>query len=263
MRPLVRGLVAAALLLSALHAITPAGASAVSAKSPKACKTLGTLQDKVRDLGAVAPEDFDGSAYERLGTAFGKASKDAPKKLKNALGRIADVYDALSDSETEDEALSRYNQLGRKDRKAFSTYFVYFGANCSSGATSTPSTPSSGGGGSLVLGDETIALDSARCYLREQTAAGQKIELTGQAYGTNAAGEAIILDFSRFAEESDFTGDDITVDIGDVYADDAIHLTAKLDIGGVARDGSKLQASNFELRSDDGSTTAASFEIHC
>jgi hypothetical protein len=115
-----------------------------------------------------------------------------------------------------------------------------------------------------VLGAETISLDSARCYLERQTAAGQEIELTGQAFGTNAAGDAVSIDFTRYAPSSDFSGDDISVDIGDPRSGDATSLGARLDIGGVNRAGSTLSASNIELTNNDTAVTiTASFEINC
>ena len=45
-----------------------------------------------------------------------------------------------------------------------------------------------------MIGDETITLDSARCFLEEQDAAagGGKILFVAQGFGTNAAGEQLV-----------------------------------------------------------------------
>ncbi|MEQ8842518.1 MAG: hypothetical protein RIB98_16160 [Acidimicrobiales bacterium] len=127
-------------------------------------------------------------------------------------------------------------------------------------------TPSAGGGGTLVLGDETITLDSARCFLEEQDAAagGGKILFVGQGSGTNADGTELLLDVSRYDEESQFTGDDITVDIGDPFSDDLVSYRAAAEIGTVQIDGSVMSAdgltfSNFDL----GEELPGSFQLNC
>jgi len=129
---------------------------------------------------------------------------------------------------------------------------------------------SSGGGGadagSLTLGDETIPLDSARCFLQEQDVVGSpgKILLTGQASGTNADGEELLLDFTRFDEDSNFTGDDILVDIGDFRSGDAQSYSANADLGTVQRDGDTLTASGLTFKDfDAGVEVTGSFEIKC
>lgn len=110
-----------------------------------------------------------------------------------------------------------------------------------------------GGGGVLVLGDETIELDSARCFLEEQDAAagGGKILFVGQGFGTNAAGEEILVDISRWDEDSQFTGDDIIVDVGDPFSDTAVNYRAGGDIGTVTLDGSTLSADGLTFQNSD------------
>ncbi len=58
--------------------------------------------------------------------------------------------------------------------------------------------------GSVTIDGETVSLASARCLLREQTAAGQTIELTAQATGTNGDGDMVVVDFSRYAKTATF-----------------------------------------------------------
>lgn len=121
-------------------------------------------------------------------------------------------------------------------------------------------------GGTLVLGDETIALDSARCFLEEQDAAagGGKILFVAQAYGTNAAGDELVLDVSRYDEDSQFAGDDIIVDIGDPFSDDAVSMGAGGEVGTVTVDGSNVSAGDLTfLDFDDATERNGSFEINC
>lgn len=123
-----------------------------------------------------------------------------------------------------------------------------------------------GNGGTLVLGDETIAFDSARCFLDEQDAAagGGKILFVVQAFGTNAAGDELTIDVSRYDEDSQFVGDDIIVDIGDPFSDDAVSLKANADLGTVAVDGSTVSAGDLTfVNSDDAAEQMGSFEINC
>lgn len=125
-----------------------------------------------------------------------------------------------------------------------------------------------GGGdaGFITIGGETVGFDSARCFLEEQDAAagGGSILATGQGFGTNAAGEAISFDFTRFSEESQFAGDDLSITVGDPFSDSSYSYFGGLDIGGVAIDGSTLSASGFTLQhSADFSQVPVAFELNC
>lgn len=128
---------------------------------------------------------------------------------------------------------------------------------------------SSGGGGSagtLTLGDEVIQLDSARCFLQEQDVVGSpgKILLTGQGFGTLADGNEFVLDFTRFDEDSNFTGDDILVDVGDPRSDDSYGLRGSADLGTVQRDGDTLSASGLTFSNfDAGTEIQGAFELKC
>lgn len=122
------------------------------------------------------------------------------------------------------------------------------------------------GGGTLVLGAETIEFDSARCFLEEQDAAagGGKILFVAQAFGTTADGEELVLDVSRYDADSQFTGDDIIVDIGDPFSDDSVSMSAKGDIGTVSVDGSRLSAGDLTFFNfDDGTEQPGSFDVNC
>ncbi|NOX29276.1 MAG: hypothetical protein GXP35_04390 [Actinobacteria bacterium] len=123
-----------------------------------------------------------------------------------------------------------------------------------------------GNAGSLVLGAETIEFDSARCFLEEQDAAGGggKILFVAQAFGETAAGEPIVVDVSRYDEDSQFTGDDIIIDFGDPFSDDFVSMSARTDLGTVTVDGSSLSASGLTfVDSTDLAEQSGSFQINC
>ena len=126
--------------------------------------------------------------------------------------------------------------------------------------------PSGGGAGSLTLGDEVIELASARCFLQEQDVTGSpgKILFQAQGYGVTAEGEELVLDVTRYDEDSLFTGDEIEADIGDPFGDDFYYWSASGDIGTVEIDGSTLSVGGLTFRhSDDGSEVMGTFELKC
>ncbi len=121
-----------------------------------------------------------------------------------------------------------------------------------------------GGGGTLVFDGEEIALDGARCFLEEQEAAagGGSIEFVAQGSGTNAAGEEVALDVSRYSEESQFAGDDVTIDIGPLM--ESVGYSGKEPAGTVTVDGNVVSAEGFPvLSSEDMSEVTVSFTINC
>lgn len=127
-----------------------------------------------------------------------------------------------------------------------------------------PAASGGGGGGELILGDETISLDSARCFLEEQDAAGGggKILFVGQGFGVNAAGDEVILDVSRYDEDSQFTGDDIIVDVGDFET--GVSWDAAADLGTVQLDGRTMAADGLTFVNwDDFSEVSGSFVLNC
>ena len=133
-------------------------------------------------------------------------------------------------------------------------------------SSSGGSAPSGGGGGSLTIGDEVIELASARCFLQEQDVTGSpgKILFQAQGYGMTAEGEELVLDVTRFDEDSLFTGDDIEADIGDPFGEDFYYWSASADIGTVEIDGSTLRVGELTFRhSEDGSEVTGTFELNC
>ena len=248
----------AVLIAGALLLLAPAQGWAASAKVTKACETFEELRS---DRSALAAEKFNGSDWAKLGATFRKASKSAPKQVKGALAKIAKAYDAIGRTDTESEASAAANT--QSYAKAETKFNTYYATNCaSSGTTDTPG--SGGGDGSVTLDGETTDFDLVQCFLQEQPSAGGggKILLTGQGKGTNADGDEVILDFTRYDEDSLFEGDDISVDIGDP-ADPDVQLGAVFDTGTITRTGSTLSASNLELLETFGSPVVVSFELKC
>lgn len=126
--------------------------------------------------------------------------------------------------------------------------------------------PTSGGGGSLVVGGESIGLDETRCHLEPQEAAagGGQILFVGQGFGVDADGEEVMIDVSRYDEDSMFAGDDVSVNIGDFTSEGAVGLSTIAPTGTVTLDGSIMRGDDITLLSDgDGSEQTVSFEIDC
>ncbi len=123
-----------------------------------------------------------------------------------------------------------------------------------------------GGSGSLVLDGDTIELTQVRCHLEAQDAAagGGRILFVGQGRGVDADGEDVLLDVSRYDEESQFEGDMITLDIGDFTSEDAVNLTSTSPIGTVTVDGGSMRADDLEFEDYvQGGQRTASFELTC
>ncbi len=114
-----------------------------------------------------------------------------------------------------------------------------------------PEPTAGAGGGTLVFGDEEITLDRSRCYLKEQeSAAGGTFEFNVQANGTNAAGEPVLVDITRQAEDTGSPGDLFVIDIGE--PGDSVSYNELLDYGTVSVDGgvsaSDVVLENLELQ---------------
>jgi hypothetical protein len=118
----------------------------------------------------------------------------------------------------------------------------------------------------VTIGDDVIVLESARCFLQEQDVAGSpgKILLTGQGYGQLPSGEEVVLDVTRYDEDSLFTGDDIEVDVGDPFGDEFYYWIASDDLDTISVNGSTLSADGLTFRhSEDSSEKSGSFELNC
>lgn len=130
-----------------------------------------------------------------------------------------------------------------------------------SGGGSTDGGSSGGGSSSLVIDGENIAIAWAACYLEPQElGGGGNILVTARASGTNAAGDPVVLDFTRYDADSMFHGDDITIEVGEMA--DATTYSALLDEGAIAVSGGAV--SGQDITADDaGTEVVVSFELAC
>jgi len=264
-RAFVIGILAAAMLLVA--AAAPSGAANVKAANvKKACKALDGLQKDISAAGLPTSDAFDGHEFTVVGKAFAKAAKKAPKSVRSSLKKLAKFYKSVGKADNPVEAAQAIGKDAQKFSKASAEFVQFFATKCAttSGSSSGSSSAKEGKAGSLVLGDETISLDRSQCYLKEQTSAGQKIELTAQGHGTTADGTAVTLDFTRYARGERFEGDDITVDVGNPTSSDLTTYHVSLDYGAVDRSGSTLSVSGVDARNfDTGDTASVSFDVAC
>lgn len=119
----------------------------------------------------------------------------------------------------------------------------------------------------LVFDGEAMIMMGSMCYLQEQDAAvgGGKILFVGQGRGTTADGtQPVLLDVSRYDEDSMFAGDSVSVVIGNPAGDDVRSFSSISETGIVAVDDSGMSAQDVVLLSDDdGSEVTATFTIDC
>lgn len=141
--------------------------------------------------------------------------------------------------------------------------------DATSGDAAAPvQTGSGSGGGSVTIDAETIALDRTLCTLEAQEVAesggGGTMEMVGGGRGTNAAGEEVRLDFTRFGADSRFAGDMVTVVVGDYREDESVSLSGTAEPGTVEVVGSEMTVTELPLTDDaDGSEVMVSFQIDC
>lgn len=134
------------------------------------------------------------------------------------------------------------------------------------GVSDPPAAPSGGGTGTVVLDGEVIEMTEIRCHLETQPAAagGGNIEFVVQGSGTNAAGEPVMIDISRYDEDSSFAGDDVQIYVGDIMTDEARELHSKTPVGTVTLAGSTATVDDLAVQ-DLGAFTehAVSIDITC
>ncbi len=244
-----------------------AGPAGAASSTTKACKSLLGVQDDLSNLSRdITPGSFDGELFSTIGAAFAKAARSAPKAVKGSLHQLAKLYKAVGNTDSAVEAGIELSKSGQKYAKATEKFAKFFATKCvgaSGGSSTGASSSGSSAGGTLVLAGVTIPLETSRCALKEQTAAGQDIELTAQANGTNDAGDTVMIDFTRYAEGGQFEGDDISVDVGAVGSSDAVRYHTRLDHGAVDRSGDTFSVDDVELRGDEGPQVSMSFDIEC
>lgn len=120
--------------------------------------------------------------------------------------------------------------------------------------------------GTLTLGDEVIALASFRCFFEEQPRAGLGGVFThsAQGQGTNAGGEAVLLDMTRARAEDGTVDDDLSVGIGDPFGDEYVELHAGGPEGLIEFGDASAAASGIEV-ADFGSDSGfvLTFDLSC
>ena len=206
---------------------------------------------------------FDADGYRQVAKDFKQAAKSAPKELRSAMKQLAKLYASVGKAKNDSDAVTAYGNGLVKYDKAITQVGTFYQESCGGAAGATGGGSGGSGAGTLTLGDETIALGPGRCYLKEQTAAGQKILWTAQASGTTAAGDPVIVDVSRYDASSQFAGDDLSIDIGDPRSPSFVGWSGTYDSGTIALSGKTVSASGVEVRNDDLETMTASFEIGC
>lgn len=240
------------------------GAPPSSAHVPRGsdpCGVLVALEERVDDL--ESSQAFDAAGYREIGKEFKQAAKSAPKELRSAMKKLAKLYTGVGRAKNDSDAVNAYGRGLVKYDKAITQFGTYFADRCAGSAGSGSSASSGSGAGTLTLGTETITFESSRCFLEEQTAAGQKILWTAQASGTNAAGDDVVVDVSRYDASSDFAGDDLSIDIGDPRSAAFVEWSGRYAAGVIFLSGKTVSASGIEVDNDDLATQTASFEINC
>lgn len=130
-----------------------------------------------------------------------------------------------------------------------------------------PEAPSGGAGsGTIDVGGEVIEIDRVMCHLESQPAAagGGNILFVVQGHGTDAAGEDVMIDISRYDEGSSFAGDHVDVVIGDIFSEDVRNVVAVVDEGTVTLDGSRAYASDVMATDYESfEDLSVSFDLSC
>lgn len=137
-----------------------------------------------------------------------------------------------------------------------------------SGDAADASRSGSGGGrgaSSLVVDGETISVGGALCHLEPEEAAGGgggMILATAQNTGTDAAGDLVSIDFTRYDADSMFHGDDVTLNVGEVG--DPKTYTAHLDEGAIPVSNGVVSGQDITMRDAEADVeVVVSFEMVC
>jgi hypothetical protein len=130
----------------------------------------------------------------------------------------------------------------------------------SDGGGDAPAT--GGGGGTINLGGEEIAIERLLCFFQEQPRAGLGgvFTHTAQGEGVNAAGEGVLLDFTRAVAEDGTIEFDLTVTVGDFLSGDSVELR---DTGDEITFGDNSASVNTEVTDFDNEPLALSFDLPC
>lgn len=159
---LLRATVAVILSCGMLFVFGGAAAGASNKTSSKACDTYDSLQSDLEDLSTTLANDFNANELEKVGKAFRKASKKAPRSLRSSLVKIAKFYESLGGFDNGVGALRAYSKDASKYSKAFTKLATYYATHCASSGGSSASNrnkQSTGGGGAA---DVVVAVDGKK-----------------------------------------------------------------------------------------------------
>jgi len=125
----LRLLLVSALACGALVTLASASGAAVPTAS-KACNSYKQLQKDLNNADPTDAKAFDASAFKQVGTAFKKAAKSSPKKVKSALNTLGDYYNAIGGKGNYVAALQEIGKNGQKFSKAIGTFSTYIATAC-------------------------------------------------------------------------------------------------------------------------------------
>lgn len=117
-------------------------------------------------------------------------------------------------------------------------------------------------GGSVIFGDEEIPMQRLLCYFQEQPRAGLGGVFThsAQAEGTNAAGEAVLLDMTRAVAEDGTVEFDLSFGVGDVFAGDYVEY---YDTGQEVVFGDNSVSSDGDVDDFESAPVTLTFDLPC
>jgi hypothetical protein len=117
-------------------------------------------------------------------------------------------------------------------------------------------------GGTVSFGGEEISMEPLLCYFKEQPRAGLGgiFTHTAQAEGTNAAGDAVLLDMSRAVAEDGTVEFDLSFGVGDYTRDDYIEYA---DTGQEIMFGDSSVSATGDVNDFETGLVALEFDLPC
>jgi hypothetical protein len=117
-------------------------------------------------------------------------------------------------------------------------------------------------GGTVNFGGEEISMQPLLCYFEEQPRAGLGgiFTHTAQAQGTNADGEAVLLDTSRAVTEDGTVEYDLSFGVGDPFSDDH---TEYYDTGQEVMFGDDSVSANGDVDDFESGPVTLTFDLPC
>lgn len=135
----------------------------------------------------------------------------------------------------------------------------------SSGGDDSSSSTGASGGGVINLGGEEIAIERLLCYFEEQPRAGLGgvFTHTAQGQGVNAAGDAVLVDFSRAVAEDGTVEFDLTVDVGDFRSADFVGYRGSGDEIIFGDNSASVNTALVNFDDFDAAPVNLSFDLAC